>query len=128
MNRLTVLLLTVFTTFVGPLGGQGPLHADESVVGWRGDGSGHCLGADPPTQFSERDHPRWRADIGQGCGAAIVVGDRLLLPAAPHPGAPGPAPAWTVRLRWGKLRCGSTAKGSWPTGHLAEGVDESDNA
>jgi outer membrane protein assembly factor BamB len=60
-------------------------HAAESgVIGWRGDGSGNFANANPPLSFSTNENLTWKADIGQGCGAAIVVGSRLFVQAAPN--------------------------------------------
>jgi hypothetical protein len=56
----------------------------EKVIGWRAGGSGHFPKATPPTRFSEHENLTWKADVGQGCGAAIVVGDRLLASLEPH--------------------------------------------
>ena len=62
----------------------GSLVAAEAVIGWRGDGRGNFPDAHPPTKFSASENLAWKAEIGQGCGAAIIVGKRLFVQAAPN--------------------------------------------
>jgi hypothetical protein len=61
-----------------------PHFAADRVIGWRGDGSGHWAGTTPPLKFSATENLCWKTDIGQGCGAAIVVGNRVFAQAAPN--------------------------------------------
>jgi outer membrane protein assembly factor BamB len=54
------------------------------VYNFRGDPSGGYPNADPPLSFSTNENLTWKADIGQGCGAIVIVGERLFVQAAPN--------------------------------------------
>ncbi|MEQ8790390.1 MAG: PQQ-binding-like beta-propeller repeat protein [Pirellulaceae bacterium] len=67
------------------------LQADDSneAVGWRGDGSGRFVEAEPPTNWSpDSDNIVWRVDVGRGYSSPVLCkvagGDeRIFLTAAP---------------------------------------------
>lgn len=52
-------------------------------VGWRGDGSGRCPTANPPTKWPAKENVLWKAEIGLGCSSPILVGGRVLVTAEP---------------------------------------------
>ena len=54
------------------------------VIAFRGDSTGNFAGACPPSTFSADSNLAWKAEVGQGCGTAIVVGDRLWVQTAPN--------------------------------------------
>ena len=53
-------------------------------INFRGDPTGGYPGATPPTRISEQENLRWKVNVGQGCGSAIVVGERVFVQAAPN--------------------------------------------
>jgi outer membrane protein assembly factor BamB len=73
--------ITAILWFVGA---AALLPAAELVINFRGDPSGGYPDAHPPTRFSATENLTWKAEIGQGCGAAIIVGNRLFVQAAPN--------------------------------------------
>jgi len=82
----------------------------QSPANFRGDPRGGYPGATIPTSFSAQKNLRWKAEPGRGCGAVVVVGDRLYVQAAPN-----------------ALVCLDAATGSelWRRTHHAEGLDPS---
>jgi outer membrane protein assembly factor BamB len=52
-------------------------------VGWRGDGSGCYLAADPVAKWSAKENLLWTAEVGPGYSSPVVVGRRVFVTAEP---------------------------------------------
>jgi len=72
MKAVSVALLVL----AAPLRGE--------VVGWRGDGSGCYLKADPPTEWDvdDRTNILWQAEVGAGQSSPVAIDDRIFITAA----------------------------------------------
>ena len=102
MTQAVRLLLIVLVTsgLIGPAARSG-LAADQAAqpaespgaaafrpsaerpVGWRGDGGGQYLSADPVTRWSEKENVRWKTEVGAGASSPVVVGPRVFITAEP---------------------------------------------
>ena len=54
------------------------LPTPQRPINFRGDPTGGYPGATPPTRFNQQENLRWKVNVGQGCGEALVVKDRAL--------------------------------------------------
>ena len=53
-------------------------------VGWRTDGTGRYLAAEPPTTWSAQENVAWKVKLpGKSNGSPIVVGERIFVVSDP---------------------------------------------
>jgi outer membrane protein assembly factor BamB len=67
-----------------PYGHADFLPTPERPANFRGDPCGGYPGATIPAAFSAQTNCRWKVEPGEGCGAVVVVGQRLYVQAAPN--------------------------------------------
>ena len=78
----------VLVVACGVAGGAAADAADHGLpparpVGWRGDGSGKFLSANPVTGWKPGKNVLWKSAVGPGHSSPIVVGRRLLITSEP---------------------------------------------
>jgi len=85
--RLILALAALGLTSLAPaaepqLGSAGFAPSPERPFGWRGDGSGRFVDADPPTTWSEKN-VRWSAVVGSGYSSPILTDKRVVVTSEP---------------------------------------------
>ena len=66
-----------------PLGSADFRPSAARPVGWRGDGSGRYLAAEPVTKWSKEENVLWKTEVGAGYSSPVLAGDRVLITAEP---------------------------------------------
>jgi len=66
-----------------PMGSDDFRPSAERPVGWRGDGTGRYLAANPVTTWSEKENVLWKSEVGAGQSSPIVVNRRVFITVEP---------------------------------------------